>query len=253
MRTVSSITISILVFGCVFGGALIGLALRTLLPEHHLASDSRDVVKLGIGLIGTMAALVLGLLVSSAKGSYDTQRSELTQMSANLILLDRLLVHYGPEADGARKLLRQVALNTLHQLWPEEKVADAEPPTGNVGDAYFDKIQELAPRNDAERALQAQAESMSINLGQLRWLLFEQSGSAISMPMLVVLVFWLAIIFAGFGALAPRNSTVVVTLFLCAIAVSGAIFLILELDHPFQGLIKLSSAPVRIAISHLGQ
>jgi 4-amino-4-deoxy-L-arabinose transferase-like glycosyltransferase len=222
------------------------------LPEHHLASDSRDVVKLGIGLIGTMAALVLGLLVSSAKGSYDTQRSELTQISANLILLDRLLVHYGPEADGARKLLREVAIGTLHQLWPEENTA-AEAPETKVGDAYFDKIQELAPRNDAERALQSQAESMSINLGQLRWLLFEQSGSAISMPMLVVLVFWLAIIFAGFGALAPRNSTVVVTLFLCALAVSGAIFLILELDHPFEGLIRLSSDPVRAAIAHLSK
>jgi 4-amino-4-deoxy-L-arabinose transferase-like glycosyltransferase len=249
---VNPITICVLVFGCVFGGALIGLALRSRLPEHHLASDSRDVVKLGIGLIGTMAALVLGLLVSSAKGSYDTQRSELTQISANLILLDRLLVHYGPEADGARKLLREVAIGTLHQLWPEENTA-AEAPETKVGDAYFDKIQELAPRNDAERALQSQAESMSINLGQLRWLLFEQSGSAISMPMLVVLVFWLAIIFAGFGALAPRNSTVVVTLFLCALAVSGAIFLILELDHPFEGLIRLSSDPVRAAIAHLSK
>jgi len=249
----SPIAISALVFGCVFGGALVGLSLRGRVPEHHLASDSRDVVKLGIGLIGTMAALVLGLLVTSAKGSYDTQRSELTQMSANLILLDRLLAHYGPEADGARMLLRQLAINTLHQLWPEEKDAAPQPPTMSAGDAYFDKIQELAPRNDSERTLQSQAQSMSVNLGQLRWLLFEQSGSAISMPMLVVLVFWLAIIFAGFGALAPRNSTVVATLFLCALAVSGAIFLILELDRPFHGLIKISSLPLRIAISHLGQ
>ncbi len=251
MGRVNSITISMLVFGCVFGGALIGIALRDRLPQHHLASDSRDVVKLGIGLIGTMAALVLGLLVSSAKGSYDTQRSELTQMSANLILLDRILAHYGPEADGARKLLRQLAIYTLHQLWPEENDG-AEPPS-NTGDAYFDKIQELAPHNDSERALQSQAQDMSINLGQLRWLLFEQGGSAISMPMLVVLVFWLSIIFTGFGALAPRNSTVVATLFLCALAVSGAVFLILELDHPFQGLIKISSAPLRNAISHLGK
>jgi hypothetical protein len=248
----TSIAISIVVFGCVFGGALIGLTLRGYLPEHHLTSDSRDVVKLGIGLIGTMAALVLGLLVSSAKGSYDTQRSEITQLSANLILLDRLLAHYGPDADDARKLLRQVAMSTLHQLWPEPGMA-AEAPVTHTGDAYFDKIQELTPHNDSERALQSQAESMSISLGQLRWLLFEQSGSAISMPMLVVLVFWLAIIFAGFGALAPRNSTVVVTLFLCALAVSGAILLILELDHPFEGMIRLSSAPVRTAISHLSQ
>jgi hypothetical protein len=140
-----------------------------------------------------------------------------------LILLDRILEHYGPEADDARKFLRQLAPTTLHQLWPEEG-AGAQTPPKSAADAYFDAIQELAPHNDGQRALQSQAQGMSITVGQIRWLLFEQSGSAISMPMLVVLVFWLAIIFAGFGTLAPSNSTVVTTLFLCALAVSGAIF-----------------------------
>jgi hypothetical protein len=247
-----SIAISAVVFACVFGGALLGLAVRRRVPEHHLTADSRDVVKLGIGLIGTMAALVLGLLVSSAKGSYDSQRGELTQMSANAILLDRILEHYGSDADGARRLLRQLAIATLHQLWPKEgEVAQA--PSKSAANAYFDAIQELAPHNDAQRAFQSQVESMSISLGEIRWLLFEQSGSAISTPMLVVLVFWLAIIFAGFGALAPHNSTVVTTLFLCALAVSGAIFLILELDHPFQGLIRISSEPLQNAIAYLGK
>jgi hypothetical protein len=245
--------ISFIVFASVFGGAVIGMSIRGKLPDHHLASDSRDVVKLGMGLIGTMAALVLGLLVASAKGSYDTQRAELTQLSANVILLDRILVHYGPEAADARSSLRDAALSALYQLWPEDspQVRNQSDLTAK-GNAFYDKIQELTPQTEPQRSIQSQAESMSISLGQTRWLLFEQSGSSISMPLLIVLIFWLTVIFASYGILAPPNSTVVATLFLCAVAVAGAIFLILEMDRPFEGMIRISSAPLRNAIAQLG-
>ena len=73
------------------------------------------------------------------------------------------------------------------------------------------------------------------------------------MPFLVVLVFWLTILFISFGLFAPPNATVIATLFVCALSVSGAIFLILELDQPFEGLIRISSAPLRNALAHLGQ
>src|SRR5258706_2839022 len=102
----SSITASLIVFACVFGGALVGVFLRSALPQQHLSAESKDIVRLGMGLVGTMAALVLGLLVASAKGSYDAQSSELTQMSANIVLLDRILAHYGPEAKQTRDMLR---------------------------------------------------------------------------------------------------------------------------------------------------
>jgi hypothetical protein len=93
----SSMAISSIVFACVFGGAMLGMFIRAILPQHHLRSDSKDVVKLGMGIVATLSALVLGLLIASAKGSYDAQSAELTQMSAKIILLDRLLAHYGPE------------------------------------------------------------------------------------------------------------------------------------------------------------
>lgn len=243
-----------IVFACVFGGALLGILLRAALPEHHLNADSKDSVKLGIGLIATMAALVLGLLIASAKSSYDTQSQELVQLSANVVLLDRLMAHYGSETKQLRDLLRRGVLRVLDQIWPEDgsRATQLDPTAAGV-EVLYDKILELAPQNDVQRSIQAQAAKVAIDLGQTRWLLFEQRGSSISMAFLTVLVFWLTIIFLSFGLFAPRNATVIVVLFVCALSVSGAIFLILELDRPFEGLIQISSAPMRSALAHLGQ
>jgi hypothetical protein len=252
---VSAVPISWIVFACVFGGALLGMFLRASLPEHHLNVDSKSVLNLVIGLIGTMSALVLGLLVATAQSSYSTRSSEFTQMSVNIILLDRVLAHYGPETSKVRDLLRRAVARELQQISPENGTsarAKLDPRT-NPGDALYDAIQELSPKNDAQRSLQAQALTMAINLGQTRWLLFEQSASSIPIAFLVVLIFWLSVIFASFGLFAPRNATVVAALFVGALSVSGAIFLILELDRPFQGLIHISDAPLRNALAYLGQ
>lgn len=245
--------ISWIVLACVFGGALLGMGLRALLPEHHLSTESRDVVRLGMGLIATISALVLGLVIASAKTSYDAQRNELIQLSANVILLDRVLAHYGPETKEARELLRRAALRALGQLWPEQDSAPAsgEPVVGS--EAFFDQIQKLSPQSDEQRSIKTRAIIVSIDLGRVRFLLTEQRGRSIPMAFLVVLVFWLTILFASFGLFAPRNITVVMTLFLSALSVSGAIFLILQLDQPFAGLIQISSAPLRNAVMLLGQ
>ena len=250
----SPLEISCIVFACVFGGGLLGLVLRTVLPAHHLSAESKDLVKLGMGLVATMAALVLGLLVASAKGSYDTQRSEVVQMSANLILLDRTLAHYGPETKETRDLLRAVASRMLDQLWASNTSRPERlEPTAAGGEMFYDKVQKLSPHNDAQRSLHAQALSVALGIGQTRLLLFAQQASSISMPLLVVVVFWLTIIFVSFGVFASPNTTVVVTLFVCALSVSGAIFLVLEMDQPFSGLMQISDAPLRNALAHLGQ
>jgi hypothetical protein len=234
--TVSPMAISWIAFACVFGGALLGMFLRGVLPEHHQSADSKDVLKLLLGLIGTMAALVLGLLIATAESSYATRSSEFTQMSANIILFDRVLAHYGPETKDARALLQRSVARGLHRIQPENGAPPAKfDPTAAGAEILYDKIQQLTPQNDAQRSIQAQALTMAINLAQTRWLLFEQSGSSIPMPFLVVLVFWLSVIFTSFGFFAPRNATVVVALLLGALSVSAAIFLILELAQPFPG------------------
>jgi hypothetical protein len=240
-------------FACVFGGALIGMALRRILPEHHLSADSKEVIKLAMGLTATMSALVLALLIASAKSSYDAQRNELTQLSATIILLDRGLAHYGPETKGARDLLRRYVAEMHDQIWENDRASAAElEPTAMLGESFYDNLEQLSPQTDLQRSIKLEAQKMGVDLGQTRWLLSEQRGSSIPMPFLVLLIFWVTIIFLSFGLFAPPNATVIAALFLCALSVSGAIFLILELDRPFGGLVRISDLPLRNAMAHLG-
>src|SRR5262245_34756836 len=239
-------------FACIFSGALLGMLLRTVLPEHHLSAESKDVVKVGMGLIATMAALVLGLLTGSAKSAFDTQDSELKQMAANVLLLDRTLAHYGPET----KSIRHAIEYKLAATWPEDGSAgrtDTSETTPAV-ERIEDEIRSLPPRNDEQRALQSRALQITGDVLQTRWLMFgQQAGNAIQTPLLVVLVFWLAALFASFGLFAPRNATVIAALAVAALSVAGALLLILEMNEPFQGVVKVSSAPLRYTLAHLGQ
>lgn len=225
--------------------------LRSSLPKNHLIDESRDVVKLGIGLVGTMAAMVLGLLVNSAKGSFDVQSNELTQISANVILLDRILAAYGSDAMETREELRKV-LSSVDQAWSETDPDRSRGAPVAGAELLYEKIQGLSPKDDVHRLLQNQAFSLSITIGQMRWLLYEQSTTKVSRALLVVMVFWLTIIFASWGLLASPNGTLMATIVVVALSVSGAIFLILEFYTPYRGLIHISDAPLRAALSHLG-
>ncbi len=207
-----------------------------------------------MGLLVTMTALVLGLLIASAKSSYDTKRSELTEMAANVVLLDRSLALYGPETNDARDLLRRSVARALDQMWPSSGSQPADlNPAATRAEVLYERIHALSPQSEVQRSLQAEALKIATDLARTRSLLFAQAGSSIPLPFLVILVFWVTVIFVSFGLLAPVNATVVTTLFVCALSVSGAIFLILELDQPFQGLFQLSDAPVRSALANLGR
>jgi hypothetical protein len=241
---------------CTFGAMLLGMGLRALLPEHHLSSESSDTVKLGTGMIATLAALVLGLLIASAKGTFDTMTAELRQTGAKIMLLDRVLAQYGPETREARDFLRRSVTSALQRIWPEETnaVAVGEVQALHYTETFQDRLRQLSPHNDAQRSLLSQALQLSTDVAEARALLSEQVGqSSIPVPFLVMLVFWLTIIFASFGLFAPRNTTVIVVLFVCALSVAAALFMIVELDQPYQGFIKISSAPLRNALAHLGQ
>ena len=250
----SSIQVSMVVFACVFGGAVCGILLRRALPSNSLSAESKDVVKVSMGLVATMAALVLGLLISSAKSFYDAQSTDLTQMSARVVLLDRLLAHYGPETKEVRDLLRGTVADSIDRVWPRERSQSSKLVAPSAGaEALMVKIQALSPKDDRQRSLQSQALSLTIDLDQTRWLMYEQGAGSVSAPMLAILVFWLAAIFISFGLFAPPNATVIAALFVAGLSVSGAIFLILEMYAPFGGMINLSSAPLRAALTHLGQ
>ena len=249
----SPIWTSAVVFGCVMGGAIAGMALASVLPEHHQTQASRDVVKAATAVIGTMAALVLGLLVASAKGSYDTQKDELTSLSAKVIALDRVLALYGPETREIRAELKQTVSTTIERIWPREATRPPDMTPHSQGEVLYERVQQLSPKNELQRALQNQAASWAVELGQGRWLMFIQRGSSVSTPMLVLVVLWFTATFVTFGLFAPRNATVVATLFLCALSVAAALLLLLELDTPFEGLVQISSAPLRDALSQMGR
>jgi hypothetical protein len=245
--------IALVAFACLFGGALLGMWLRSRLPEHHLGDDSQKLLGMGLGIIGTMAGLVLGLLVASATGAYNAQRNELLDVSSKVVLLDKILAHYGPEANAPRRALRVAVARTLTRIWPRENDGPQLDPSAVGAEGLFDEIEALAPKTDEQRSIKNAAIALGIDVGQTRWLMYEQNGSSLSTSLLVVLIFWFTITFLGFGLFSPTNATVVVALGLCALAVSGAILVTLEMYTPFQGFVQISSMPLREALMHMGQ
>jgi len=253
----SALVISLIAFGCIFGGMLLGMFLRGVLPGHHLSDESMGVVKLGTGMIATLAALVIGLLIASAKGSFDTMNNGLIQTGSKIVLLDRVMAQYGPETREARDLLRRGVVSVIERIWPEDRIEQREikPLDPKAGiEALQEKLLQLSPQNDTQRWLQSRALQVSGEIAETRWLLIQQVGrSSLSMPFFVVLVSWLVIIFFSFGLSSPRNATVIVVLLICALSAAGSLYLILELDQPYGGLITISSTPLRNALAYLGQ
>ena len=235
-----------------FAILIIAVAAGMRVAEDRLSAATKETVKLAASLVATMAALVLGLLVSSAKGSYDTVRSEVIEMAAKVAVLDRVLAGYGPETAEARARLREGVQENINRMWPEEakRAADLTPPA-EAGNAVYLAIQALTPKDDAQRSLKTEATNMVLDLLKIRTLLVVQSIPSISILMLAVLISWLFIIFFSFSMLAPTNAHAITSLVISALSVCGAIALILELDRPFGGLIGLSSEPLRHALQQM--
>jgi hypothetical protein len=251
----SPLSLSFIAFACVFGGTFLGMFLRNRLPGHHLSGDTKDVVRLGTGLIGTMAALVLGLLIASANSTYETQSGQVRQLTANIALLDVTLAQYGRETDSVRNLLRRVVATLADRIWRENGADSGKQEAFEANAAalsFFDEILKLSPQNDAQRTLQARAIDASNDLAKTRLLLFANAGGSIPLPFLVILIFWLTLIFASFSLFADNNATTIAAFGLFALSASAAIFLILELSQPFTGLMMISSEPLRNALGPLG-
>jgi hypothetical protein len=241
-------------FVILVGVTLSGARLRRLLPAEHLSSDSKDAVKLALGLVATMTAILLGLLVSSAKSSFDTTRSEVMQMAAKVALLDRVLLLYGPQTADARRALRESVEEGVRRTWPEDGQAPTElSPNQQMGDTVYVAISRLAPQDDAQRALKTEAASLMAQLAELRVLIQAQAVSSVSKPLLIALAVWLVVIFLGFGLLAPVNATSTLALIAGAFSVACAVFIILELDHPFAGVVRVPSQPMLKALANLSK
>lgn len=248
--------VGLIVFACAFGGALLGFWLRTRSPEHLLNGGSRDAVIQSIGLVATMTALMLGLIVASAKSSFDAVDVAVKSGATDVLTLDRVLARYGPETGEVRDALKQALARRIEMIWPQASSRPVQIDLSGVSprvEGVAERIHALTPRDDTQRSLQAHAVTIAERLLEAKWVVFAGSKASIPVPLLVVMVFWLMIAFTAFGLLGTQNTTVATVLFLCALSVGSAVFLILEMDEPFVGLIKVSADPLRFAYDHLNQ
>jgi hypothetical protein len=250
------VTTAIITFVCTFGSAVAATFVRGWLPPAHLTKESQDVVRLGIGLVATMTALLLGLVTAAARSTFDAQDLAIRNSAAAVLTLDRDLARYGPETRPTRELIRKAVAARVQVLRPngaegsgDKPASDATPPIEDIEN----QILELTPETDAQRWLKSEALKLSQEVVKTRWRILEASEGAIPTPFLFAVVFWLTVTFTSFGLYAPRNATVLAVLCLAALSVAGAVFLLLELNGPFDGIVRVSTAPLQFALDHLNQ
>ena len=256
----TAIGFAALTFACTLVCALLGTRVRQALPPTHLSKESQDVVRLGMGLVATMTALLLGLVTAAAKGSYDSQDLAIKNAAAGMLTLDRLLARYGPETQPIREQFRAIVSARTEEMWPSDRSAQtgldalhaqarATPPAEKIED----EILELQPKTETQRWLKAEALKLTEEVLRARWRLLSNASGSVPRTFLIVVIFWLSMTFASFGLSAPRNATVVTVFVISTLSVAAAVFLILELDGAFEGIIRISSEPFRYTIANLGK
>lgn len=252
----SSIIIGAIVFACLFAAALIGMLLRMRLPIHHLDAESKDVIRLATAVVGTLSALALGLLIASAKNVYDSDEIEVRTSAARIVLLDRVMDQYGPETAQARTRLRQLIETRLNRGWghlpAESTVVDPIDDSAGIEPIQV-VLRALTPANEPQRMLQARALQVSTQLAEAHWILVESNTEGLPTAFLVILTCWLAWLFATFGLQAPANPTVIGVMLICSLSVAAAVFLVVDMAHPYIGVIHVSDAPLRTALMHIGK
>ena len=240
-----------------FLAILAGAAGAMLLRRHPSIAGidlgSKDLIRLGAGFLATLAALVIGLMIASAKNFYDGQATNIRQLGANAVLADQMLGKYGPEARQARALLREGTPQTIARIWQENRghVGGSTFVVSETGERFYNAIEALKPANDEQRSLKTRLNALTGELARTRLLIFTQSDSAIPMPFFVVLVFWLTAIFGSFCLFAEASRTVIATVLVFALSVSSALFLIVDLSHPFEGLMQVSDHHLRVVLPEL--
>lgn len=252
----NTLLLGLIVFILLFCCSLVGMFVRTRLPEQHLDSESKDVLRLATGIIATLSAMVLGLLISTTKIAFDRLNLDLKHGSGQVLQLDRALAQYGSETGEIRKLLKEIYSDSVELLLAGDESALAILESTQK-QAQLDRlpllIHALLPRDDIQRAQKGRALSALSELSDMRFNNIVQVGGTIPRPLLVVLVFWLAMLSMGFGLFSPRHLTAAGGLFACSLCLSVALVVLIELDRPVTGVIRVNAVPMRNALSHLGE
>jgi hypothetical protein len=246
--------VSLGVFGALAASAGCGVAVRARAPALLRSGEARDVVRRVISLVAVLAALMLGMSIVSLKTTFDSADRDVRLLGAQIEELDRTLHRAGEPASEARQLLLRYTAALVRDTFPELDGpfrGDARS-VDDVQDALEASLERLGSAVPAPRAV-AQAQAVLHAIIQTRWTLEENTGTSVSGWQLGVLIFWLMLIFAGLGLVAPRNALVIGVLLLCAAAMACAVFLMTEFDDPFTGVITVSSQPLLNALHALAE
>ena len=225
-------------FASILIGAAIGMVLRRALPADLLEGGSKEAIRLGAGFLSTLAALVIGLMIASAKNTYDNQNTNIRQLGTNAVLVDQMLTKYGAEAKAARTLLRETIPSATARIWRENVAGNGGGSSfvvSETAERFYNAIEGLKPANAEQTSLKSRIIQLTTEMGRTRLLVFTQGEDAIPMPFFIVLVFWLVVIFASFSLFAEPRPIMVASTLVFAISVSSALFLIVDLSHPFDG------------------
>ena len=225
-------------------GAAMGMVLKRALPDNLLEGGSKEAIRLGAGFLSTLAALVIGLMIASAKNTYDSQNTNIRQLGTNAVLVDQMLTQYGPEAKPARTLLREIIPSATARIWRENasgKGGGSAFVVSEIAERFYNAVEGLKPANAEQTSLKSRIIQLTTDIGRTRLLVFTQGDDAIPVPFFIVLVFWLVVIFASFSLFAEPSPIVVASTLVFALSVSSALFLIVDLSHPFEGLMQISN------------
>jgi hypothetical protein len=219
--------------------------------DEHTSRETQDVIKLGTGMLSVLASLVLGLLIATAKTASDATDTAVRSYAAELTVLDESLRDYGDGAVDARRHLRDYTYTLLHQAWGSHPFPHGRGEANAQMQHALEAIRGLVPATSDQRWLKDQALQQSASLLRQRWLLIERTGPSVRPGIMAILVSWIVVIFVSFGLNAPRNATVQMAFLVCALAIGSAIFIILQLDSPFSGLVPISTEPVETALANM--
>jgi hypothetical protein len=241
-------------FLVIFGGGMLGLLLGRVLPEEYRSDATKTIVQTSTGMVSLLAALVLGLLVATAKNKFDTSNQQVEQFAASLMLLNRQLVNYGAEASDTNALLRKYTIAKIAETWPDgpgPKPGPGDSPAWKLLESLEQSLTELAPKTASERSEAATASETAAALAKTTWLQAAEESEHVPHPFVLIMIVWLFVLFVSFGLFAPRNMLVVIALLVGALSIAGAVVLIVDMDSPFEGMIVVSPDPMQEALAKM--
>jgi prepilin signal peptidase PulO-like enzyme (type II secretory pathway) len=247
---------SAIVLALILLSAALGSHVRASLADHHFSEDSLAAMRIAVGLVATLSALVLSLLISSGKSSLDLVNTALQHNSVAMIQLDRTLSQFGPSAESLRVDIKNDYARWISFLFSNKTGTTAETASRGILQSTYDiqgRIFALQTLGPSQEKLRDHAMELWDNIFAGRWLALEHRRGSIPTPLIAVLVGWLTVIFGIFGFSAPRNWSMCVVFLLCALSATTAVFVVIDLDTPFQGMVNVSKTPMLDALKFIGR